>query len=121
MTTWREFLLENAKFPFPNTTGSNYANSADINPLLIGSIPKNFKARYAVPDVTLVEKLCETLDEILGDTPISRGSMAQLLSMFGRHLEFRTFDGVEIGITSRRILETKLRYETWILILWNPG
>ena len=70
MTTWREFLLENAKFPFPSTTRSNYTSSADINPLDIGSIPEKWKARYTVPDVTLVQKLCQTLDAILGDTPI---------------------------------------------------
>jgi hypothetical protein len=55
-----------------------------------------------VPDVTLVEKLCETLDAILGDTPIE-GPTNDLLPLFGRHLEFKTFFGVE----TRRVLWAK--------------
>jgi hypothetical protein len=95
MTTWREFLLEHAKFPFPKTTGRSSGSSADINPLQIGSIPQNWKAKYAVPDVTLVQKLSQTLDEILGNTPIE-GPTDYVLSVFGRRLKFfPAVDGVE--------------------------
>ena len=39
-------------------------------------------------DELLVQKLCETLENILADTLLPDGSEDQLLSMFGRHLHF---------------------------------
>lgn len=116
-TTWREFLPENAKFPFPDTTTrSMYAHSADINPLLVGSIPQNFKAKYAVPDMTLVDKLCQTLDEILGDNPIM-GPIPDLLSMFGHRLEFfKPFGGAVTRHTEWSHIGDESKVRTWILI-----
>ncbi|KAH9083891.1 hypothetical protein EDB83DRAFT_2669793 [Lactarius deliciosus] len=77
MTTWREFLVEHA---IPD----------------VGDVAPNWRAKYAVPDRTLVQKLCRILDNIIGDT-------------------FRTIGATEIEISvwaengsraqSRRLLE----------------
>lgn len=87
MTKWQDFLLEHAKFLFPDTVDSGSANSADVSSLEIGDITKPWKAKYAIRDETLVANLCLTLEKILGDTPIEVPEDT-LRSLFGRHLGF---------------------------------
>lgn len=87
MTKWQDFLLEHAKFPFPNTSESTCASSADLSRLDIGRLNEKWRAKYAMQDATLLNTLCEILEKILGDTPI-RGTEDTLLSMFGRRLQF---------------------------------
>ncbi|KAH9049838.1 hypothetical protein EDB84DRAFT_1555805 [Lactarius hengduanensis] len=95
-TTWREFLVEHAKFPFPDPVENGSVGATDISPMDVGNVAPEWRAKYAVPDETLVQKLCETLDNILGDTVLPDGSRNNLLQRFGRHLEFRTIGGKDI-------------------------
>ncbi|KAH9042056.1 hypothetical protein EDB85DRAFT_1857198 [Lactarius pseudohatsudake] len=95
-TTWREFLVEHAKFPFPDPVENGSVGATYISPMDVGNVAPEWRAKYAVPDETLVQKLCETLDNILGDTVLPDGSRNDLLQRFGRHLEFRTIGGKDI-------------------------
>ncbi|KAI9465417.1 hypothetical protein BJY52DRAFT_1144063 [Lactarius psammicola] len=99
MTTWQQFLVEHAKFPFPTTVEGGSVSSTDISYTEVGTLTTGWKAKYAVPDETLVLKLCETLENILGDTLISDSSQNYLLSKFGYHLQYDTLDGEEIEDT----------------------
>ncbi|KAH9017321.1 hypothetical protein EDB85DRAFT_2096490 [Lactarius pseudohatsudake] len=99
MTTWREFLLEHAKFPFPDPVENRTVGTTDIFLEEVGVIAPEWRANYAVPDKTLVEHLCQTLDNILEDTVFPDDSQSDLLSKFGRHLQFSRFGTREIEET----------------------
>ena len=85
MTTW---LAECVTFPFPTPAGGGYSSTTDISQLEVAQLKSNWKAQYAVRDDTLVQKLCHTLDNILGDT-ILPCDPEELLLIFGHHLQFR--------------------------------
>ncbi|KAH8976702.1 hypothetical protein EDB92DRAFT_1810674 [Lactarius akahatsu] len=91
MTKWREFLVEHAKFPFPHPVENKAACSTDISLEDVGRVDPKWRAKYAVPDETLVQNLCRTLDNILEDTIFPDDIRADLLLKFGRHLQFLTF------------------------------
>ncbi|KAF8272453.1 hypothetical protein EI94DRAFT_1769734 [Lactarius quietus] len=94
-TTRRNFLVEHAKFPFPDMIETGTASSADISEVEVGLLTQEWKAEYAMPDETLVQKLCQVLDDTLGDALVPEDSEEQLLSLFGRRLEFRIVNGQE--------------------------
>ncbi|KAH9048980.1 hypothetical protein EDB84DRAFT_1585806 [Lactarius hengduanensis] len=94
MTTWREFLVEHAKFPFPDPVENRSVNTTDISPEDVGKVDPKWRAQYAVPDEALVGNLCQNLDDILKDTVFPDGYRNNLLLYFGRHLQFPTV-GVE--------------------------
>ncbi|KAH9042052.1 hypothetical protein EDB85DRAFT_1856993 [Lactarius pseudohatsudake] len=96
MTTWQEFLVEHAKFPFPDPVENGSVSATDISYKDVGVVAPEWRAKYAVPDKTLVQKLCRTLDNILEDTVLSDGSRVHLLLNFGRHLQFRPIGTREI-------------------------
>lgn len=91
MTTWQEFLVEHAKFPFPAPVENGTVTTTDVSDLQIGLLTQEWRAQYAVRDETLVQKLCQTFKEIIGDALIPDGSEDQLLSKFGKHLQFETY------------------------------
>ncbi|KAH9039908.1 hypothetical protein EDB84DRAFT_1577092 [Lactarius hengduanensis] len=95
MTTWREFLVEHAKFPFPDPVENKSAGSTDISPEDVGRVDPKWRAKYAVPDEALVGNLCQTLDDILKDTVLSDSSRVYIQSKFGRHLQFITIGDME--------------------------
>ncbi|KAH9014668.1 hypothetical protein EDB85DRAFT_2213586 [Lactarius pseudohatsudake] len=99
MTTWREILLEHAKFPLPDPVENRTAGTTDIFLEEVGVIAPEWRAKHAVPDKTLVEHLCQTLDNILQDTVFPDDSRNDLLSKFGRHLQFSRFGTREIEET----------------------
>ncbi len=96
MTTWGGFLFEHAKFPFPQLVEDRYVGTTDISNFEVALLDTEWKAQYAVRDEALVHKLCQTLEDILGDTRLPDDSEDQLLSMFGRHLQFYTVGGLEL-------------------------
>jgi hypothetical protein len=92
MTTWQEFLVEHAKFPFPSldkVTPDGHGTT-DISLVEAGLLAPEWKAQYAVRDEDLLQKLCQTLDDILGDTYLLDGCEDRLLKLFGGRLQFRT-------------------------------
>lgn len=95
MTSWREFLVEHAKFPFPvpQKRIDDSDSTTDISPVEVGLLAPEWKAHYAVQDELLLKKLCETLDDILRDKYLPGSDEDRLLSSFGRRLrEFETWN-----------------------------
>lgn len=115
MTKWQEFLVNHAKFPFPKIVEDKYASSiTDISFLEVGMLAPDWKAQFAVRDENLLQKLCQTLEDILGDTHIPDGCEDHLLSMFGRHLQFFPMVG---GIETKNQVWAKNRNKAHVRIL----
>ncbi|KAH9004932.1 hypothetical protein EDB86DRAFT_3186805 [Lactarius hatsudake] len=106
---WQEFLVEHAKFPFPVLVESGSVSITDISPMDVGNVAPEWRAKYTVPDETLVQKLCTTLDNILGDTVLPDGSRNDLLKRFGRHVEFRTIGGTDIKNRQWSVNDSEVR------------
>ena len=83
--TLHDLLVEHARFPFPETSISGSATSTDISDIdvgSIGSLRKQWKALHAVRDNDLAKKLCDTLKDTLGKTPLTEDSKRSLLRCF---------------------------------------
>ena len=78
-----DFLVEHAKFPFPHTDGNRrVGTTTDISQFEIGLLEREWKAGHAVRDDTLVQKLCRTLEDILGDTHLAASAENYILARF---------------------------------------
>ena len=82
-----DFLVEHAKFPFPRPDEDRTVNTTDISLLEVGLLETEWKALRAVRDDTLVQKLCKTLKDILGDTSLNVDDENFLLSNFSLQLQ----------------------------------
>src|ERR1700685_2381010 len=88
MSKLHNFLVQHAKFPFPNLgTEPRSAGTTDISELEVGLLEEQWKARHAVRDDTLVQKLCHPLENILGDTLLTADSENYLLASFSPKLQ----------------------------------
>ncbi|KAM6493293.1 hypothetical protein JOM56_011427 [Amanita muscaria] len=83
-----DFLVEHAKFPFPRPDESRTAGATDISEFDVARLEPEWKARHAVRDDSLVQKLCHSLENILGDTPLAAGSENYMLASFSPKLQF---------------------------------
>lgn len=86
-----DFLVEHAKFPFPHPDELQTADTTDISEFEAGLLEREWKATHTVRDETLVQKLCHSLENILGDTPIAAGSEKYLLASFSPLLQVDEF------------------------------
>ena len=84
-----DFLVEHAKFPFPLPTSNEdrTVGITDISQLEVGLLEREWKAGHAVRDDTLVQKLCQTLKDILGDTPLAADAENYFLVSFSPLLQ----------------------------------
>ena len=82
-----DFLVEHAKFPFPSLNEDRTVGTTDISQFEVGLLEREWKAGHAVRDDTLVQKLCRTLKDILGDTPLAAGAENYLLVSFSPQLQ----------------------------------
>ena len=82
MSKLHDFLVEHAKFPFPPLNDDLSSGTTDISALDVNLLEIEWKAKLAVRDDTLVQKLCDTLENILGDTPLAEGVENYLLASF---------------------------------------
>ena len=82
-----DFLVEHAKFPFPPPNEDRTARTTDISQFEVALLEREWKAGHAVRDDTLVQKLCQTLKDILGDTPSAAGAENYLLASFSPQLQ----------------------------------
>ena len=82
MLTWEDFLLEHAKFPFPQYDEHGSIVTTDISQIELGCLRREWKANHAVRDDALVQKLCRTLKDILGETLLPAGTDSYLLPNF---------------------------------------
>jgi hypothetical protein len=85
--TLHDFLVANAKFPFPDTNDSRTGGTTDISLLDVSLLDKQWRAGHAVRDDTLVQKLCRVLKTILGGTPLAARDASHLLSCFTPKLQ----------------------------------
>jgi hypothetical protein len=96
MLKLHDFLVEHAKFPFPHADDSRSTSSTDISNFEVALLEKEWKAQHAVRDDILVQKLCRSLENILGDTLLSPESKGYLLASFRPGLQFDD-EGEEIN------------------------
>jgi hypothetical protein len=88
MSKLHDFLVEHAKLPFPPLNEDLSSNTTDISVLDVGLLEIEWKAKLAVRDDTLVQKLCDTLQDILGDAPLAEGAEDYLLASFSPRIQF---------------------------------
>jgi hypothetical protein len=63
-------FLENTRFPDPPTETQGSFGTTDVSSLDISRIHDDWKAQRAIRDPALANNLCDTLAEILGQTPL---------------------------------------------------
>ena len=84
-----DFIDEYAKFPFPHPVEDGTVGITDISNFEVGLLKREWKAVRAVRrDDNLVQKLCQTLKYILGDTPLVADAEDSLLTSFAPRLQF---------------------------------
>jgi hypothetical protein len=88
MSKLHDFLVEHAKFPFPPLNEDLSSSPTDISTLDANLIEIEWKAKLAVRDDTLVQKLCDALEDILGDAPLAEGVENYLLARFSPRIQF---------------------------------
>jgi hypothetical protein len=91
MSKLHDFLVEHAKFPFPALNEHLSSSTTDISTLEVDSLEKKnpeWKAKLAVRDDTLVQKLCDALEGILGDAPLVESAEDYLLASFSPRIQF---------------------------------
>ena len=77
-----DFLVEHAKFPFPDCPIGASASSTGLSELDVGHLDDEWKARHAVRDNNLAGKLCDALKATLGNTHVTQDSRNSLLRWF---------------------------------------
>jgi len=87
MSKWHDFLLEHAKFPFPHPSEDKSIGTTDISQIEVGLLERVWKANHAVRDDTLVQKLCHTLKDILGETLLAADAESYLLASFSPEIQ----------------------------------
>ncbi|KAF8815208.1 hypothetical protein BYT27DRAFT_7226480 [Phlegmacium glaucopus] len=87
MSNLHDFLVEHATFPFPQPNEGPSAGTTDISLIEVPLVEREWKANHAVRDNTLVQKLCSTLENILGDTLLVADAEKQLLSRFSPRIQ----------------------------------
>jgi hypothetical protein len=91
MSKLHDFLVEHAKFPFPALNDHLSSSTIDISTFEADLLEKKnpeWKAKLAVRDDTLVQKLCDTLEGILGDAPLVESGKDYLLESFSPRIQF---------------------------------
>ena len=79
--------MEHAKFPFPLPGELGSADTTDISDLEVVLLDRKWKANYAVRDDALVQKFCDSLKSILGETVLASDSENALLASFSPRLQ----------------------------------
>lgn len=82
-----DFLVEHARFPFPNADELRTVGCTDISTIEAGLLEHEWKALRAVRDNNLDQKLCQSLKDILGDIPLNAGGEKYLLERFSPQLQ----------------------------------
>ena len=85
----QDFLVEHAMFPFPQPDHDEYrtAGTTNVSQFEVAMLEREWKAGHAVRDDTLVQKLCQALEDILEDTPLEAGAENYLLEKFSHQLK----------------------------------
>jgi hypothetical protein len=81
-------------FAFPVPDESQSVGSTNTSPLEVGTLREAWKAKRAVRDTTLVQRLCDTLQNILGDLVLPADYKDSLLEAFSPQLEINGRFGI---------------------------
>ena len=92
MSNMHDFLAEHANFPFPQHSEGPSVGTTDVSMNEILLLKREWKANHAARDNTLFQKLCNTLENILGDTLLDVNAENQLLSRFLPMIQFGVLD-----------------------------
>ena len=87
MSNFNDILVEHAMFPFPEPDETRSLGTPSLSYVEIGMLDEVWKANHAVRDDSLVQKLCDTLQDILGDEVLSGHSKNLLLANFSPSLK----------------------------------
>jgi hypothetical protein len=87
MSKLHDFLVEYAKFPFPRLNELRTAGTTDISHFEVGLLVTQWTANHAVRDDTLVQKLCDKLETIIGNTVLTPRAQDKLLASFDPELQ----------------------------------
>ena len=79
---FHDFLVEHAKFPFPDCPIGTSASSTRLSEVDVGLLDNQWKAHHAVRDNDLANKLCDTLRTTLGEMTVTEDSRNFLLRWF---------------------------------------
>ena len=109
MSNLHDFLVEHAEFPFPQPNEGPSAGTTDISLIEVPLLEREWKANHAVRGNTLVQKLCSTLENILGDTLLPADAENQLLSLFSPRMQLNR-QGQEKSDWSRNPSESHISY-----------
>jgi hypothetical protein len=71
---FHDFLVEHAKFPFPEPSTGDTAASNDISDADVGLLDDQWRAIHAVCDDDLAKRLCDTLRTTLGNMALAEDS-----------------------------------------------
>ena len=77
--TFHDFLVEHAKFPFPECLIGASTSSTSLSEIDVGLLDDQWKARHAVRDNDLADKLCDSLRTTLGHAPVTELSRSFML------------------------------------------
>jgi hypothetical protein len=92
MSNLHDFLVDHAKFPFPQPDHNQSADTTDISLVEVALLEKEWKPNHAVRDNSLVQKLCTTLKNILGNnTLLEPDDERYLLAQFSPQIQFSPF------------------------------
>jgi hypothetical protein len=80
--TLHDFLVEHATFPFPECLIDASVSSTGLSEVDVGLLHNQWKARHAVRDNDLANKLCDALRTTLGDEPVTEHSRSFMLRWF---------------------------------------
>jgi len=94
MSNFHDFLVEHAMFPFPKPDEARSIDSTDVSEIEVGLLKTEWKAKHsAMRDDTLVQKLCDTLQDILRDRVLPAGAEKHLLVAFSPKLQVSEYTG----------------------------
>jgi hypothetical protein len=94
MANFHDFLVEHAKFPFPLPDELESPSPTNISSFEIGILEREWKATHALRDDYLLQNLCDSLQNILGDAVLEADAQGHLLGCFSPRLQ-SIFRGVD--------------------------
>ena len=117
---FHDFLVENAKFPFPDCPIGASTSSARLSEVDVGFLNDEWKALHAVRDNDLANKLCDALRTTLGEMTVTEDSRNVLLWWFlPALLGGDTVDQDWLKNSSEAQVSVILRPHGFKLILWG--
>ena len=100
MSSLHNFLVKHAMFPFPQTYERSCPSTTDISLIEVSSLGREWKANHAVRDNSLIQKLCSTLENIVGDIFLSVDAENELLPRFSPRIQLGAFGREDSDWTS---------------------